>query len=878
MSAGQAGRSDPREREAAEIRRQVDDEIRDHLERRAAALIERGMSPTEAIAEARRRFGSLDEVRRECLEQQARRRRRAARRTRIGDLGRDLRLAVRRLRRRPGFTAASTVTLGLGLGALLALVALVDAVVLRPLPYPDAGRLVSVWPDVKSRGELDGVESLSALDLVAAYQDGLWLTLRGAEEPMRVAAAAVTPSLFQVLGQTPIAGRRLELEDGASGARRAVISERLWRRAWGSDPTLVGRAVEIDGRSWEIVGILPSRFHFPHADTEVWIPLQRDDSNLGAYWGFYELRLIGRLAADASTTRAEAELRELAGRLRLANPVWTPAEEYGREARVVPLQRQMAGGELRRLLGILLGAVAALVLVVCVNVAGLMLARAGAHQREVAVRASLGAARGRLVFEQLVESLVLAGGGVTVGLLVASGLVGSVAAGLDGVDARFGPIGLDGRLALVAGLLVLATATAIGLWPALRVSAAPLALLPGRGAGGARSGTRARRLLVAAQVALSVVLVSAAALLLVSLWNLVRVDPGFDGGAVLSARVDPPAEPYADGERSLDLYRRVLARLGSTPGVVSVAAASALPLDGGQLRMAFPASGLAVEEGRLPMAVRRVVTPGYFATLGIPLLEGRDFDARDAPGGPRVAIVNRTLADTIWPGRRALGERVGMAWERVAEIEIVGVVEDALQETLDATVEPELYFPLAQMPRSELLVAVRASGDPMAQAGVLRATVAAVDEQIPVSDLRTVRAVALRSISDARVTAALIAALAGLALVMAAVGVFGVVASLVDERRREIGVRVALGATPTHLTRSVLRQGLALGALGGTAGLLAAGAANRVLRSFLFEASSLETGVLAAVPLALVLVCVAASWLPARRAASIDPARTLRAE
>ncbi|HVS64843.1 MAG TPA: ADOP family duplicated permease [Thermoanaerobaculia bacterium] len=861
----------------AELEREVDDEITHHLERRAARLIAEGWSPAEAWAEARRRFGGVEAVRRACLDLQTRQDRRAIRRDLIGDLARDLGLAGRRLRREPGFALAAVVTLGLGLGALLAIAALFDAVIVRPLPYPEPDRLVAVWPEARSRAELDGVETLDSLENVAAFQDGLHLALPGPDAPLRVEAAAVTPSLFSVLATAPRSGRVLAAEDAAAVVRRAVVSERLWQRVWGADPGVVGGTIELDGRGWEVVGVMPAGFHFPHSGTEVWIPLDRDDANLGAYWGSYDLRLIGRLAEGVGIERVASELRALAPRLREANPIWTPGEDYGRDARAVPLQEQLAGADLRRLLGLLLGAVAALLLIVCVNVASLQLARAGARRQEAALRASLGAGRIRLIRQHLVESLVLAGGGALLGAAVAQLLITLLADAIEGADARFGAVGLDARLLLVAAVLAVATAIGIGGWPALHVSRAPASLQTGRGAAGRPAGAGGRRVLVCGQIALCVVLVTGAALLLLSFWNLSRVDPGFDGRTVLSAQLDPPAAAYTEAAQTLDLYDRLLERLATTPGVPAVAAASRLPLDGAQNRMAFPSSGNVLEDGLLPMAVRRVVTPGYFSTLGIPLLSGRSFDAGDDTGAPLVVIVNRRLAETTWPGRSAIGERVGMPWERPVR-EVVGVVENTLQDGLDAEVEPEIYLPFAQAPTARMRVLVRSAEDPHTLTALLRSSVSAIDPRVPVSDVLTVRAIAAGSISDARHLALIVASLATIALLIAAVGVFGVIAYLVEERRREIGVRVALGASRARVAGAVLGEALSLGLAGVALGLLGTAFAARAVRAFLFQASPLEPAVLLIVPSALLGMCILASWLPARRAAALDPVEALRAD
>ncbi len=867
----------PRRRD---LEREVDEELRFHLEKRTEQLIASGLSPREARQEAERRFGARAEVRDECVTRIRQQEQRRMRFQRLSEFASDIRYALRSLRRRPGFTLAAVAGLAVGIGGSTAVFSIFDAVLLRSLPYRNPEELVLVWPERRSLAEFEAFQEMESFARVSGHGPGDDLTLTGSGEPARLRGFVVSTGLFDNLGVPLLAGRGFLAEDAVPGSPKvAILSERLCRQRFGPPARVVGRALELDGELHTVVGVMPAEFRFPNQTADLWLPLVLDRSNQGAYWGSYYVTAVGRLSAGATPESAAAELQALAGRLRLENPVWTPAEEYLDSVAVEPLQSHMAG-ELRPLLVLLLGAVGLVLVVVCVNLANLQLARSAARVRESAVRASLGATRGRIVSLLLTETLVLNLLGAGLGLLLASLLVEVLVPLLPGVDGRFGQLGVDHRVLLFSLAVALVTTLGVGLLPALRLSRTDLRTSLAEGGRGMAAGTGqfSRAALVVAQVALAVVLVVNAGLLLRSFWNLWQVPTGFDGARVLSARLDPAEGLYEDRARRRQLYDDLLERLRALPGVARAAAAHSLPLSGVDAYLAHRVKDQEWESGRLPMARQRIVTPGYFETMGIPLLAGRDFDGTDRHDGPQAVIVNRALAEKIWPGETALGKSIGYPWNS-PWVEVVGVVENVLEGELDGEVEPALYFPYSQRSMASMTVLVAGAGlDPHSLAPGLREAVRQLDDQIPVNDVQTVAAVAWRSIARPRFAAALLAAFAAIALGLGALGIYAVIAYLVQQRSHEFGVRLALGASPEKIQRQVVSQGLRLGLVGLALGLVGALAASRGLEHLLFQVSPLDAGILAGAGVLLLAVALAACYLPARRAARVDPLQALRAE
>ena len=867
-----------RERRRAAEELQVLEEIEFHIEQRTESLIRSGLSPEQARLEAERRFGGRESIARECLALADRRRRRRARSEALFEMGRDLRQVARGLRRRPGFTAAAVLILALGIGANAAMFSLIDAVVLRSLPHRDPERLVAVAGG--SLAELTGLtQRARCFESVAAFDGGLDLTYTGKGEPARLKGATVSVNLFGMLGASPQRGSHFQEEDARPGGTpKVILSDRLWRDRFGGREEVLGSSVALDGRLYAVTAIMPAEFRFPNEATQLWLPLVIDDSNQGAYWGSYFLSIVARLAPGFDQASATTELRRVFEELRLENPIWTPLESYSLNAGLQGLQADM-GGNLRPLLSLLQGAVFTVLLIVCVNLANLLLARSGARRRETAIRACLGASRTRLISFLLKECLVLAAVGAGLGLLLAQFLTDSLAGRIPGLDGRYGSIGVDLRVVAFSAAMALATAAAFGLLPALRLSrTGAIAVLRESGRSGAlAAGRRTRDVLVVAQVALSVVLVVCSGMMLTTLWKLSNVDPGFQGERVLSARLDPAEAFYSESTARIGFYQGVLERLAALQDVESTAAADVLPMSGSVLSLAHRVRGRDFENGILPMAKRRLVTPGYFKTMRIPLLEGRDFVAQDDPNRRPAVIVNRALAERFWPGDSALGQALGYPWPS-DWLEVVGVVEDVLLGELGGGIEPTIYFPYAQDSRASMTVLARTTRDPAALAATLRALVAEADPQVPVSDVRTVRAAVIDSIAQPRLAAAFLSSFALVALALGGFGIYGVIAVLVAQRRQEIGVRLALGAPPARILGQIVVQGMTLASLGICVGLAGAALAYGWIEQFLFDVDLLDLRIVGASAFLLAAVAALASYWPARRASRLDPLESLRAD
>jgi putative ABC transport system permease protein len=576
--------------------------------------------------------------------------------------------------------------------------------------------------------------------------------------------------------------------------------------------------------------------------------------------------------------QAQAELRALAPEFRKANTLWVPAPEYGAEREVAPLQERIVSDVRARML-ILLGAVGFVLLIACANVANLLLARAVARQKEVAVRSALGAGRRRIVQQFLTESALLGTLGGALGLLFAVWGVQVLVGALPADTPRIAEIGID--RSVLGFTLAVSTLSSLlfGLVPAFRSSRTDVQAALKRGERGSSAAHhRLSGALVVAEFGLAVVLVIGAGLLIRSFTELVRVDPGFRTESIITARITPPSSRYADDARRRAFYADVLERVGALPGVKSVDAVSRLPLAGGFTGSAFEVEGKPYVPGTAaPVFEDRRITPGYPQTMGMPLLEGRALTDADREGMPRVALINETMARQFWPGEDPVGKRFKEVWLKEWTT-VVGVVGDVKSQGLAGKVEPEAYRPLSQLPAHDLSLVVRTSNEPMALAPLLRTAVAGVDAHVPVSEIRTAETIVSSSVAGARFTMLLLAAFAAVALVLAAVGIYGVISYAVGRRTREIGVRVALGAPGGEVLRMVLRQALELAGIGAAIGVAAAFATTRVLQSLLFGVSATDPLILLTVPLLLVGVALLASYVPARRATKVDPMMALRAE
>jgi putative ABC transport system permease protein len=791
----------------------------------------------------------------------------------------DLAFALRLLGKNRTFTAATVLTLALGIGGTTAMFALVDAVLLRPLPFPEPDRLVWGW----GRFPQNDSASVSPPDFVdyrrRAHTVRLagftafpsrW-ALAGAGEPERVPGILVSAGFFETLGIAPLLGRTFRPEEEqAATAEVAIISESLWRRRLGGDPAVVGRGLVVDGRTVTVVGIAAPRASVPAA-IDVWMPLPMDDGGMQVR-RYHFLRLVGRLAPEASIAAAQAELDAVAASLEEEHP----ESNRGWKLRLEPLHETVAG-PLRPALLLLLAAVACVLLVACANVAGLLLARGGARRREIAVRAALGATRARLLRQLLAESVLLAllGGGAGWLLAIwASELVRAF--GPEGVAvAPVAPLG--GRVLLFAVGLTLLTSLLFGIAPARDAARVDLRdALALRAGGGTRR--RARSVLVVAELGLATMLLLGAGLLLRSLSELLRVDLGFRPGGVLAATLQLPSALYPDRDEILAFSERLLEEARAVPGAGAVALTSRLPLapQGGDTY--FQVEGRPVPDGGRPTADIRAATPGFFAAMSVPVVRGRDFTPADRAGAPDVVIVNEPFARAFLADGPVLGRRLRIDVGREVSAEIVGVVGPVRHYGLAYEGNPAMYLAFAQEPAGLVNLVVRADRAPLpAVASSLRAAVRRVDPGLPFEAAAMTDLLA-RSAAPEHFRAVLVGGFAAVAVLLAAIGVYGVVAALVGERRREIGVRIALGAGQRDVAALVLREGARLAAAGLLLGLAGGLALSRSLAALLFGVRPFDPPTLAGAAAVVGAAMLAATLGPARRAARVDPATTLREE
>ena len=858
-----------------DVRADVDDELAFHLETRAAEHVARGVPEADARRLAREEFGDLEEARRRCLaigEERLRRRRRVE----LGQAIRgDLRLALRALRRRPAFAAVVLLTLALGFGANTAILGVVHGVLLRPLPYAQPERLVALWPEhFLSNAELLFLrERLRTAAQVETYSPGWSVTLTGAGEAAQLPAARVSSGFFEALGARPLLGRGFVAADARPGTNDvAILSHALWRARFGADPRVVGRRIELDGTPQTVVGVMPPDFWYHANGVQLWQPIvldpaapfHREASALG----------MARLRAGATTGHARAELRALVAPMREALAY---DADYGRDADVVPLGDALVGS-VRLPLLVLLGAAACIVLIAVANVVNLLLVRAVERRREAAVRMALGAGRGRLVRQLLVESLTLASLGGLLGMGLGAVGVRALRALLPADLPRAPEVATGPAVLLVGAAATLAAGLLLGLVAARAGTRGDAqAALRGRGDDGAgRSGQRLRAGLVVAEVALAFTLVVGAGLMVRTLWNLSRVEPGFGTASALTFTVSPGGR----GAERRQYLHDVLDRLRALPGVHAVGATHQLPLAGHSWDTDLQVEGRPLAAGAVPpLAAWRIVTDDYFRTMAIPLRAGRPFAERDEAGAPRVAIVNRRLARELWPGEDPIGKRLTAGFATMNEpATVVGVVGDVRHDALTAEPPAELYLPFRQRLAGPMHVVVRTEGDALARAAELRAAAVAVNAAVPVADLRTLDAVVAASVAQPRLVTALLLLFGTLGLALGAVGVYGVVAYGVGQRTREIGVRLALGAEWRSIVRLVVGGGLRYALAGLGLGVAAALLLTRAMRRLVYGVGVADPATYAALALLLLGVVLLASWLPARRAARLDPAVVLRGE
>jgi putative ABC transport system permease protein len=819
-------------------------------------------------------------------------------------LWRDVSYGARMLWQKPAYSAIAVITLALGIGANTAIFSVVNAVLLQPLPFAEPDRLMAVGQQTAQnraalsqfsfRNFADVREQSQSFDRLAAYYN-LNLTLTGDREAQLLRGAVVTADLFPLLGVAPALGRPFVAEEdqagGGPGGRPAILSWEVWQEQFGGDAGIVGRGVDFNDSRFTVVGVMPAGFRFPiqAQPTQVWITTALDNERpLGpgaimSARGYRGWRAIGRLKSGVAPEQAQSELDVIAATLAARFPDANRDMAIGAR----PLLESMVGN-LRPTLLLLLGAVAFVLLIACVNVANLLLERAISRQREIKVRLALGASGARIVRQLLTESVLLAGLGGVLGTVLAFWGMDLIVALSPDTLTRVAETELDGRVLMFTAMVSLVTGIAFGLAPALLVSKANLAesLKEGRrGATASVQTNRARGLLVVAEVALALVLLVGAGLLINSFLRLQQVAPGFDPQQVLAFNVAPSADRTSTPQRIVGFYRELTEQLKALPGVVNASVVFQLPLAGSAATTSVVVEGRATDPAEQPTVVIHMAAPGYFRTMGIPIVRGRDFTDGDNLNGAPVLIVNEALARQQFPNEDPIGKRMapGFSTMPVSDDdsgmrEIVGVVADVKHRTLQGAPQPEIYFAQSQMPMAAMTAVVRAAGDPRALQRSVRTVVQSLDRNAPVYSVRTVEEILDRSVATPRFNTLLLGLFAAVALILTTVGLYGVISCSVSENTQQIGIRMALGAQRGDVLRLIIGQGVMLTVAGVLLGLGGAFALTRLMSSLLFGIGSTDPGTFMGVALLLLVVAAMACYLPARRAMNVDPMVALRDE
>jgi putative ABC transport system permease protein len=885
------------------LERELDDELRSHIEMRTQDNLASGMSPDEARYDARRRFGNSTLMKED---------------TRAMDIigwmettGQNLRYAARMLRRSPGFTLVAVLTLALGIGANVAIFTVVHAVLLQPLPFPHPEQLVRVYDDIRTSNTHDVGMSVPELwdlrDHSGVFQDISVLfpadaNLTGGDHPERIEFLGTSPNYFTLLGARPQLGRVFTAADAQPGfTLGVVISDAFWHRTFGADPRVLGRKIRVDNDLYSIVGVMPPGFRHPGrtlgGDVDMWAaagysaapfptPVIRAARFLPS--------AMGRLKPGLTLAQAQAQLDTFVAQLARQFPDEYPAAA-GWSLRLVPTQQDIVGN-LRTELFVLFAAVAFVLLIACVNLANLLLARSASRRREIAIRLAVGAGRSRLVAQLLTESLLLATISGAAALLTIIWLKGSLLRFAPADLPRLNEVTLNPAVLLFAFCISILTGVFFGLAPALQTARAGqiIALREGsQSSGASKHQLKFSRFLVASEIALSLVLLIGAGLLLRSFWHLLEVRPGFEPHHLVTAKIwlavpnDPLEDPYRLPEKRAAFHQEILRRVSALPGVEQAALgnAASLPMDARHFQLPFAIENRALDSESTPVAEIASVAPAYFSVLKTPLISGRFFTDSDDTKGQQVALIDETLARRYWPGSEAVGQRLRLGIRRNQAsasqspwLTIVGVVANIKSDGFDAASAPHIYRPLYQVPTYDGVVYLRTTSDPGRLGEAVRAEVQRVDPTIPVFGVRTMDFVLATYLAERRFALNLIAVFATVALLLASIGIYGVMAYTFSRRTNEIGIRIAMGAQRTDILKIALAEGAFLVGSGVLAGLLGSLALTRFLQSMLFDVKPSDPATFAAIAALLAAVTLVACFIPARRATRVDPLIALRHE
>ncbi len=806
----------------------------------------------------------------------------------------DIRFGIRSLLKHPGLTAIAVITLALGIGANTAMFTVVNAVLLRPLPYQQPERLVTIWEESPERDlyEMpvsfanfrDWADQTQTLQQISAYTFTN-LNLTGAGEPARLSTVRCSANLFSLIGAAPAQGRTFLDEEDKDGANRVVIlSHALWQNRFGSDREIVGRSLTLNNQSHTVVGVMPRNFQFPvgfgflgkvlNDPTELYVPLAATSDEVRR--GNYSFFALGRLKPGIAIEQARADMTAIERRLEEQYP----GSNTGIGINLVSTQEQTVKA-IRPALLVLLGSVMFLLLIACANIASLLLARGASRQKEMAIRSALGASRLRVLRLLLTESVMLSLVGGLIGWLLAIwGTAALMALAPDNIP-RLNEIGVDARVFGFTLAISLVTGIVFGLVPAIHAAKPDLneALKEGlKGATGSSAGKRTRSVLVAVEVALSLVLLIGAGLLIKSFFRLQQMNLGFNPENLLAVNLSLSSSRYPEEHQQTAFFQDALQRLGSLPGVRSAAASTGLPLtldiSGSDFRIEGHPEPKAGEE----MIINtRSISPRYFETLGVPLIKGRDFSDRDKSDSPGAAIINNQLARTYFGAEDPIGKRISFD-DRQSWMSIVGVIGDVKQMGLESSAKPEVYFPYLQVAAPEMSLVVRTSSNPLNLAGAVKGEIQLIDKDMPIDDARTMQQLLGESVSGPRFNLLLLTVFAVVALLLAIVGIYGVMSYTVSQRTHEIGIRVAIGAQPNDVFRMVIGQGMRLAAIGVAFGLLGAFALTRLMTTMLFGVEPTDPATFIGIGVLLSVVTLAACYIPGRRAAKVNPLEALRYE